>query len=218
MKNKTLKRINVGCGMTPTKNWYNIDNSFSLKLSKFPLISKLLFKVGLIKEAQYNFILFCSENNVSWANVTKRIPFKNNFFDVLYSSHMVEHLDRVEIKSFLKEAFRVLNKNGIIRIAVPDLERRIEYYNKTKDADGFMHSLHMCFPKPTKISEKISWAIYGSRNHQWMYDSNSLIKLLIENGFTDAKSFDPGKSMIKDDELNLSERVNESIYIEAIKN
>lgn len=218
MKNKTLNKINVGCGMTPTKNWHNIDNSFSLKLSKFKFISKLLNKIGLIKDPQYNFILFCSKNNISWANVTKRIPFKNNFFDVLYSSHMVEHLDRNEVKRFLKEALRVLNKNGIIRLAVPDLKRRIEYYNKTNDADGFMHSLHMCFPKPNKISDRISWAIYGSRNHQWMYDSDSLIKLMEENGFSNAKSYEPGKSMIKDDQLNLSERINESIYVEATKN
>jgi predicted SAM-dependent methyltransferase len=217
MKNKILNRINVGCGMTPTKNWYNIDNSFSLKLSKFIFISKILNKFGIIKDSQYNFILFCSKNNISWANVTKRIPFENNFFDVLYSSHMVEHLDRIEIKKFLKESLRVLDKNGIIRLAVPDLRRRIEYYNQTKDADGFMHSLHMCFPKPKKISDRISLAIYGSRNHQWMYDSQSLIKLLEENGFSNAKCYKAGESMIKDDKLNLSERINESIYIEAIK-
>lgn len=52
----------------------------------------------------------------------KEYPFQI-ILEVLCTSHMVEHLDRDEVISFLKEACRILAPNGIIRIVVPDLKK-----------------------------------------------------------------------------------------------
>ena len=38
--------------------------------------------------------------------------------DVLYSSHMIEHLNQTEMRLFLKEARRCLVSGGIIRLVV----------------------------------------------------------------------------------------------------
>ena len=35
-------RINVGCDMTPIQGWENYDNSLNIRLSKLPIIVKIL--------------------------------------------------------------------------------------------------------------------------------------------------------------------------------
>jgi len=64
---------------------------------------------------------FAHFNSVEYCDAARRLPLPNAAADVLYSSHMLEHLDRDEASTFLKEARRILRCGGIIRIAVPDL-------------------------------------------------------------------------------------------------
>src|SRR5262245_39079348 len=129
-----MHRINVGCGMTPTKGCLNFDNSFSLWLSTFPRLSHALHKAKFLNQPQMNYIQFCRENQIAWADVTKRIPVSDDSTEVLYSSHMLEHLDRHEVIQFLNEAKRVLVSGGRIRLAVPDLEKHIRSYVGDGDA------------------------------------------------------------------------------------
>jgi hypothetical protein len=51
-----------------------------------------------------------------------------------------------------------------------------------------------------------------------MYDAESLTRLLAGMGFTDAIVLPPGKTTIEDPKgLNLTERSDDSVYVEAIK-
>jgi predicted SAM-dependent methyltransferase len=50
------------------------------------------------------------------------IPSKNQSVDFIYHSHMLEHLSEDDAKNLIKECHRVLKPQGVIRIAVPDLE------------------------------------------------------------------------------------------------
>ena len=61
-------------------------------------------------------------------NLINGIPFDNNMFDVVYHSHILEHFSRKDGIQFIKECFRILKKNGIIRIAIPDLEKIAKNY------------------------------------------------------------------------------------------
>ena len=68
--------------------------------------------------------------------------------DVLYSSHMLEHLDTVEAMKFLIEARRVLKHGGIIRLAVPDLRRMIADYETDGDADRLVSRTQLAHTRP----------------------------------------------------------------------
>ena len=61
-------------------------------------------------------------------NLLKGIPFKDDIFKVVYHSHVLEHFPKDMAIYFLSECFRVLKKNGILRIAVPDLEQICRLY------------------------------------------------------------------------------------------
>lgn len=66
--------------------------------------------------------------DVMSCNLTRGIPFKSSSVEVVYHSHLLEHLKKQQAKVFLSECYRVLIPNGIIRIAVPDLEQITRSY------------------------------------------------------------------------------------------
>jgi predicted SAM-dependent methyltransferase len=80
-------------------------------------------------------------------NLLQGIPFEDNAFEVVYHSHVLEHFSKADGKKFIQECYRVLKPNGIIRIAVPDLEQIAKEYLKN-----------------------LNLALQGDRNAQYNYD------------------------------------------------
>jgi predicted SAM-dependent methyltransferase len=87
-------------------------------------------------------------DNVIVHNLKEGIPFMNNEFDVVYHSHLLEHFTTTDAKFFLKECFRVLKSDGILRIAVPDLEQIVMNY---------MKSLHGALSGDPESAENYEW-------------------------------------------------------------
>lgn len=211
-------RINVGCGQTPTPGWRNFDNSPSLRLAQVPLVPDLLKKLGLINRAQYRFVQFAREHQIEYGDATKQLPIQDASVDVLYSSHMLEHLDRTEAVAFLREAYRILCPGGIFRIAVPDLEKQVTDYQESGDADAFLKATHLCAPRARSFAERLRLLLAGPRHHQWMYDGRSLARVLQEHGFVNAEVLPAGQTRIAGPSaLDLGERAAESVYVEAEK-
>ena len=74
---------------------------------------------------------FVSTNkNIIVHNLLKGIPFKDNTFNVVYHSHLLEHFSRTEASDSIKECYRVLKPNGIIRVVTPNLEEILNNYQK----------------------------------------------------------------------------------------
>ena len=60
--------------------------------------------------------------------------------------------------------------------------------------------------------------LIGPRHHLWMYDGESLARLLREAGFADVAVEPPGVTRIVDPGgLDLKEREAESVYVEAAR-
>lgn len=55
-------------------------------------------------------------------DLTQGLPYTDAYFDACYSSHVLEHLTQFQAKNLVRECFRVLKSQGIIRVIVPDLE------------------------------------------------------------------------------------------------
>jgi SAM-dependent methyltransferase len=61
-------------------------------------------------------------------DLRKGIPYPDGTFDVVYHSHVLEHFSKQTARSFLQECHRVLRRGGVIRVAVPDLEKIAQLY------------------------------------------------------------------------------------------
>lgn len=213
-----LRCVNVGCGASPTPGWRNLDNSPSALLGSKPRLARLLRGLGLIDDGQVRFAEVAAQAGVQWADGSRRLPFETASVDVVYSSHMLEHLTRRAARRFLGEAHRCLKGGGFIRLAVPDLSRLVARYLAEGDADGFVERTLLADPSGETFAHRVKVAILGPRHHLWMYDGPSLARLLEAAGFHAARIVAAGATGIPDPgNLDLREREDESVYVEAVR-
>ena len=66
-------------------------------------------------------------------DLNKRLPFEDESFEVVYHSHVLEHLTKEQGKAFVGECYRVLKPGGILRVVVPDLETIARLYLENLD-------------------------------------------------------------------------------------
>jgi SAM-dependent methyltransferase len=211
-------KVNVGCGASPTPGFVNLDNSWSARVAKIPFLAGVLAALPLLGEEQRAFIARARALGIGWADAAK-LPFEDGTVGLVYTSHMLEHLTQAEAAAFFREALRVLEPGGWIRIAVPDLRRiAVHYVDGALDADGFVEATLMASARPRNLRERITLAVTGPRHHLWMYDGPSLCRLLRAQGFVNEAELPRGLTKVPDTgALNLLERADESVYVEGQK-
>jgi predicted SAM-dependent methyltransferase len=215
---ETGVRVNVGCGATPTPGWLNFDNSLAVRAARWPWALRALRQARLLNEHSWELLKVANQEHIRFANAVLRIPCPDNSAEAVYSSHMIEHLDRMEAIAFLNEASRILRPGGVLRLAAPDLALLAGRYATTGDADEFIADIHMDQARPVGVLSRVKLALVGPRHHLWMYDGPSLSRLISGAGFADVVIMPPGKTNItKPEGLDLEERAEESVYVEAVK-
>lgn len=133
-------------------------------------------------------------------NICKKLPFKDNSVDLIFSCHVVEHIHYKEFQYFLKESLRVLRKGGVIIITTPSIKKIFNilygdnYEKKTKLLERQNKIIRENFIKKSPaVQINIIMRSFG---HRFIYDFD-LIKDLAETiGFD--------KSILKTDN-NLDE-------------
>jgi hypothetical protein len=187
-------------------------------MARWPVISCLQRRIGFVAPKSAELAELARGGGVRFANAAVRIPCPTASVRAVYSSHMIEHLDRSEARAFLAEVRRVLHPGGMVRIAAPDLSRIVEDYVATGDADQFVAGIHMGLERPAGLRGWAKWTVVGPRHHLWMYDGGSLARLLGEAGFTDVTVRPAGTTGIPGPgRLDLRERESESVYVEAVR-
>lgn len=63
------------------------------------------------------------ENHDSDVDITKPLPYPDNSAEFILAEHVVEHTTGPEGFRFMREAHRVLEPGGTLRICVPELAR-----------------------------------------------------------------------------------------------
>lgn len=63
-------------------------------------------------------------------NLLEGIPYEDGKFEVVYHSHVLEHFLKPDADQLIQECYRVLKPGGILRVAIPDLERIARNYLK----------------------------------------------------------------------------------------
>jgi predicted SAM-dependent methyltransferase len=124
----------------------------------------------------------CDMPHIHFKSNINELPFiGNSEIDLIYCSHAFEYFDQIEARKALTEWKRVLNKNGILRLAVPNFEALVEVYKVTSDLNKILGPLYGRME--INNGNKILF-------HKTCYDFNSLKFLLEENGFKNIKLYD----------------------------
>lgn len=114
------------------------------------------------------------------------LPYKDGEVDVIYSSHLLEHMSLKEVFLVLREWYRTLKPEGKIIINVPDLEWAAQALL------GMMPRKHPTLEyKKSELfntPERIMEVLYGNQDHEGEFHKSgftavSLEKLLENVGF-----------------------------------
>lgn len=144
-------------------------------------------------------------------DLRKGIPLKSNSVDVIYSSHMLEHIQYKHLLVFLSECRRVLKKGGQFSVCVPNARLYIEAYMK-----GQMFRERETFYPPGMVDtgslmDQMNYIAYLGNEHAYMFDEENFIATLKQGGFKKAELRE------YDGELDIDWRDYESIYAIATK-
>ena len=123
--------------------------------------------------------------HVKHHDITKLI-FKENTVDLIYASHVFEYFDRQEGAKVLKEWYRVLKPNSLLRIAVPDFEMISKLY-----ASGKFPLSKLLGPLYGRMEMGMNGGETGQTiYHKTTYDFEDLKKTLTEAGFRNIVKYD----------------------------
>ena len=82
----------------------------------------------VLDKFRVNFDYASSHPSVKKANLSGRLPFKDDSMDVVYSSQFIEHILRHMLPLFFQECWRILKQGGRVRFVLPDLENLCREY------------------------------------------------------------------------------------------
>lgn len=209
-------RLNLGCGLHAPEGWVNIDRSPSMILDRIPGVKRLALRVGAILPEQ----AVQWPQNVVVMNVRKGLPYKDGSVDVVYSSHMLEHLYFEEAEGLLLEICRVLRPSGILRLALPDGDRWIRdvYENRPPlehASVGREYNYRLnAFPTSRPGMKARLRTLAGAAPHYWQPTRGLVEEMLKGAGFPRVEERGYGEGLCPD--LQSVEHRAESMFIEAV--
>lgn len=171
---------------------------------------------------------FPKNNQVLHLNATSKFPFEDNVFDYIFSEHMIEHISYSNASFMLHECYRILKKNGKIRISTPNIQFLIDLFDKDKSnlKNDYITWSTNTFVKDAPYCNEIFVVNNFVRDwgHIFIYDEKSLKFTLEESGFGCIERFDLNKSH-ENEFLNLENELRlpsgflqfETITLEAKK-
>ena len=232
-------RLNLGCGRTTHEEFVNIDFNIFLRFGKIPGLKSLLARFG---------VSYPNLDNVLIHDLRHGIPFAAESADVVYHSHLIEHIDYEHVNPFLQEIRRVLKIGGIQRLVLPDLEHHIlqiqddiGIYEKTGIYNGSALNIHNLLEQSVRrkpaailglspIVQRLAIRLFGDaqargETHQMMYTKAAIHEILAQNGFVNIRfvskdmSQIPGWQLMNLDLNPLGSELHEgSIYVECQRN
>lgn len=92
-------KVNIGSGDWECKGWINLD---------YP--SEWYHKM----QKKHKIVAYDIRND--------QLPFEKESVDVIYCSHVIEHIENEHIQNMFNNCYNVLKMGGVIRLACPDAE------------------------------------------------------------------------------------------------
>tara|TARA_B100000315_G_C14574029_1_gene587034 strand:+ start:375 stop:1106 length:732 start_codon:yes stop_codon:yes gene_type:complete len=124
---------------------------------------------------------------VSFLDVKNIFPIKSNYFDYVFTEHLIEHLDYGEGCHLIKESFRVLKPGGKIRIATPNVKYLINLYDKERtniEQMEIQRIVQKYFPNVNIYDELfVINNFFYNWGHKFIYDCQILTESMLSIGF-----------------------------------
>ncbi len=137
--------------------------------------------------------------------------FDQDYADLIYACHVIEHIPYANVLEALKKIHRCLKHDGTLRISVPDFSVMVRMYGENEDVRDVVRPL-------------LGGQGYEHNFHYAIFDEKYLKTILLEAGFKEVRKWDPKSAEYYsfDDWASKSMSVNSKDYpislnLEAIK-
>lgn len=122
--------------------------------------------------AWINFDSVPCSSDVRWCDLRKPLPILSGSVDVVYHSHVLEHLTANEGRGLLHECHRILRPGGILRVVVPDLEGIARAYLSSLNiaAAGGDSTLHVWMRM--ELTDQLARSTPGGEMVRWLQGMN----------------------------------------------
>lgn len=140
-----FKSVIKNCLLKINKNYFRVINYAYFKFQclyniRLNINNKKYLNIGSGPTWRHPRVIgldFSHESEVSFdLNTNESLPFGNDRFEGIYTSHCLEHLKESRVKILVEEFHRVLAPGGVLRITVPNIPEYFNAYNQ-KNAHYF---------------------------------------------------------------------------------
>jgi predicted SAM-dependent methyltransferase len=184
-KGESPRLLNLGCGPLIYAGWCNADD-FAFKRS--------------LREKSFR---------PEWRlDITKPWKCENNFWDGIFSQHVIEHVRYSQATFVMEECFRTLKPGAWIRMSVPSVSKYVDFYNDMAVQPEFMRFPH----KALALSFMTQMHF-----HKSTWDAGLMTAVLSEIGFVNVREVNFGEGSDRNIIQDQSDKAWESLYIEAQK-
>lgn len=174
-----MLKIHIGCGTVYLKDYINVDipcKGTFLAVDRPDLVERYItdesdyysrhkdMTIEVMRKGALSQDYVCDRYGSFYF-----IPCHDDTVDEILARGVFEHMSLSEAEKALAESKRVLKKDGMIRLDVPDHDETMKQFKTTGD-DFFIR--HLLGPRRTK---------YGY--HMASYNKDTLKQFLADNGF-----------------------------------
>lgn len=206
-------KLHLGCGTVVVDGWVNVDNAVGARARKLPVIGPV---VGRLFSTVWRLDIVVHD-------LRKPFPWADSSVDAIYTSNTIEHLDKADGESCLRECARVLRPGGILRVVVPNLRGYVnEYINGELPARDMLSALHVLGALEHQRKKEV-FALFTGSTHRCMYDDDALCDVVRDCGLTPRVCL-PRESAIPDiaafepsPEDWSQARLDRNLFVEAVK-
>jgi len=134
-----MSKYNIGAGLFRKDGWTNIDNP-----------CKWYKKTVDKKAISYDLLSL------------DPLPIETETADIIYCSHVIEHVTDEAVENMVKESYRALKPGGVLRITAPDIDLDVAAYksNNVVHFDIFSKKIGLMTKRPlggASIEQKFLW-------------------------------------------------------------
>lgn len=202
--------VQYGCGWCAPADWRNFDASPTLRYERLPVIGRFYVK----NESRF-------PENVEYGDIVHGLPLPDGSCRGVYCSHVLEHLALEDLRRALRNTHRILGREAVFRLVMPDLEHLTRKYlsdQSPQAALAFMIETALGRERRRRGLMGLALEWLGNSQHLWMWDFKSLRQELESAGFVEIRRAAFGDSpdpAFKD--VEESERWHECLGVECRK-
>jgi SAM-dependent methyltransferase len=163
-------------------------------------------------------------------DLTSQLNHANESVDVIFTEHVLEHLNLTDGILFLKESYRVLKPTGVIRTVAPFADKLVQYNDDdSKLRRNYVKTqLSHYYPAEQAALNELGIdmldnglpfflnSLLTKHNHKFIWSTKLLSEVLTKIGFKFVNVTTPGKSEFLDESDCLERRIR-GLHVDQLR-